>query len=76
MPGTPKHPWEKEGTGREQDAERGHPARSRALTGAAVRVRGQEFTRLASRYDAAVTAANSACRALHRQAARTGSAAA
>jgi hypothetical protein len=45
------------------------------LLSAAVRARGEEFTRLSDRYDAAVTAANSAYRELHEQAARTGSAA-
>ena len=46
------------------------------LLSAAVRARGEEFTLLSDRYDAAVTAANSACRELHEQAARTGSTAA
>jgi hypothetical protein len=46
------------------------------LLSAAAGARGEEFTRLAGRYDAAVTAANSAYRELHEQAARTGSAAA
>jgi hypothetical protein len=46
------------------------------LLSAAVGARGEEFTRLSDRYDAAVTAANSAYRDLHGQAARTGSAAA
>lgn len=45
------------------------------LPGAAVRVCGEEFTRLAGRYDAAVTAANSAYRELHERTG-TGSAAA
>lgn len=46
------------------------------LLNAAAGVRSEEFTRLAGRYDAAVTAANSACRELREQAAGTGSAAA
>ena len=48
------------------------PAR---LPSAAVRAHGAEFRRLSDLYDAAVTAANSAYRELHEQAARTGSAA-
>jgi hypothetical protein len=49
---------------------------ARPLLSAAVRAHGAEFRRLSDRYDAAVTAANYAYRALHEQAARTGSAAA
>jgi hypothetical protein len=49
---------------------------ARPLLSAAVRACGEEFTRLSDRYDAAVTAANSAYRARHGQPAGTGSAAA
>ena len=49
---------------------------ARPLLSAAVRAHGEEFRRLSDLYDAAVTAANSAYRELHGQAAGTGSAAA
>jgi hypothetical protein len=49
---------------------------ARPLLSAAVRAHGEEFGRLSAAYDAAVTAANDACRAQHEQAAGTGSAAA
>jgi hypothetical protein len=46
---------------------------ARPLLSAAVRAHGTEFRRLSDLYDAAVTAANSAYRELHGQAAGTGS---
>jgi hypothetical protein len=46
---------------------------ARPLLSAAVGARGEEFARLSGLYDAAVTAANNAYRALHGQAAGTGS---
>jgi len=49
---------------------------ARPLLSAAVRARGAEFGRLSAACDAAVTAANNACREPHGQAAGTGSAAA
>ena len=49
---------------------------ARPLLSAAVRTHGAEFRRLSDLYDAAVTAANSAYRQQHEQAAGTGSAAA
>ncbi|MHB1596735.1 MAG: hypothetical protein ACYCO9_00655 [Streptosporangiaceae bacterium] len=49
---------------------------ARPLLSAAVRAHGEEFRRLSDLYDAAVTAANSAYRELHGQAAGAGSAAA
>ncbi len=49
---------------------------ARPLLSAAVRAHGEEFRRLSDLYDAAVSAANNAYRALHGQAARDGSAAA
>ena len=49
---------------------------ARPLLSAAVRTHGEEFIRLSDRYDAAVTAANSAYRARHGQPSGTGSAAA
>ena len=48
---------------------------ARPLLSAAVRAHGAEFRRLSDLYDAAVTAANSAYRELHEQAAGTGNAA-
>ena len=52
-----------------------HPARPR-VSAVKISARGEEFRRLSGIYDATVTSVNNAYRALHEQAAGTGSTAA